>query len=81
MKQKCKQTSNNFVVVFLCTHSWDLQASLRGDYHQGEDPEERWRSLQMSPEGGFWSGGSLHPNNKNGEDAEEAEGEAAGKEG
>ena len=35
----------------------------------------------MSPEGGFWSGGSLHPNNKNGEDAEEAEGEAAGKEG
>ena len=34
----------------------------------------------MSPEG-FWSGGSLHPNNKNGEDVEEAEGEAAGNEG
>ena len=33
----------------------------------------------MSPEG-FWSGASLHPNNRNGEDAEEAEGEAAGKE-
>ena len=34
----------------------------------------------MSPEG-FWSGGSLHPNNKNGQDVEEAEGEAAGNEG
>ena len=34
----------------------------------------------MSPQA-FWSGGSLHPYNSSGEDAEEAEGEAAEKEG